>query len=62
VEVEKPTVSVAKKWYVWVPLGVVVAGAAIGGGLGWFYSQPTPPTNVPIVVQALTYPATGRGW
>jgi hypothetical protein len=40
--------SVAKKWWFWTITGVVVAGAAVGAGLGYYYSQPAPPLAVPI--------------
>jgi hypothetical protein len=28
-----------KQWWLWTAVGVVVVGAALGGGLGWYYSQ-----------------------
>jgi hypothetical protein len=40
--------GVAKKWWFWTLTGVVVAGAAVGIGLGVHYSQPAPPLSVPI--------------
>jgi tetratricopeptide (TPR) repeat protein len=40
--------SIAKKWWLWTVVGVVVAGAAVGAGLGWYYSQPKPAPEIPI--------------
>jgi tetratricopeptide (TPR) repeat protein len=38
--------GVAKKWWFWTVTGVLVAGAAVGIGLGVHYSQPAPPQQI----------------
>ena len=40
--------SVARKWWFWTVTGVLVAGVAVGVGLGVHYSQAPPPQRVNI--------------
>jgi tetratricopeptide (TPR) repeat protein len=50
-QVGKPAgVSVGRRWWFWTATVAVIAAAAVGGGLGYFYTQPAPPTKVPINV------------
>jgi hypothetical protein len=37
----KPKKPLIKQWWLWTAVGaVVVIGAAVGGGLGWYYTKP----------------------
>ena len=36
-----PKKPLIKQWWLWTAVGVVVVGAALGGGLGYYYSRDT---------------------
>jgi tetratricopeptide (TPR) repeat protein len=44
--VGKASINVAKRWWFWTAFGVVVAGAALGGGLGYYFTRPIPPPTI----------------
>jgi hypothetical protein len=55
--VEKKPNPILRKWWLWTAVGgVVVLGAALGGGLGWYYSRDTSHVDATVTTRALTIP------